>query len=347
VETDYDSLALYNAQGEKLSEAQQEQISERLDDLLAELEELAESLEEDLSLEAAIQQQLAGQKLSPQAQQELNYALTSTIEHEFAADVANLSLFYYDEGELFDGEDVIFPNGYDQIIAGLTKDLAIKLEHPIQQVEYGPDGVRITTSQGVFEAERAVITLPLGVLKQGAVKFSPQLPASKLTAIERLGMGVLNKLYLRFTEPFWDTENDLLGYIPVNKGEWVEWLNLYKYTGQPILLGFNADRYGRQLEAWSDSDIVAAAMGVLRTMYGPSIPEPQAWQVTRWASDPWAGGSYSYLSPGAIPADRETLAQTVGERLFFAGEATLVGYPATVHGALLSGRRAAKEIARL
>ncbi len=345
--TDYDSLALYNAQGKKLSEDQQDQIRQQLYNLLDKLEKAREELDEDISLHEAIQQELAGQNLSPKAKQQLNYALNAVIEHEYAADVADLSLFYYDEGEEFEGEDMLFPNGYDQIMQGLAKDLVVKLEYAVQQIEYGSSGVKISTNQGLFEAERAVITLPLGVLKQGGVKFSPELPGQKLAAIQRVGMGVLNKVYLRFAEPFWDESNDLLGYISPNKGEWSEWLNMYKYTGQPILLGFNAGRYGRQIETWSDKEIVAAAMVALRTMYGQAVPEPQAWLVTRWASDPFAGGSYSYMPPNATPADRETLAQAVAERLFFAGEATSTDYPATVHGALLSGQRAAKEIARL
>ncbi|NJN93924.1 MAG: FAD-dependent oxidoreductase [Anaerolineales bacterium] len=173
------------------------------------------------------------------------------------------------------------------------------------------------------------------------------MPASKTAAIRRLGMGLLNKTYLRFPEAFWDDEHDLLGYIGERKGEWAEWLNIYKYTGQPILLGFNAGRYGRQIEKLSDEQIVGAAMNTLRAIYGNDVPDPTASLITRWASDPLAGGSYSYLPPGATEADREALAEPVAERLFFAGEATASDYPATVHGALLSGRRAAAEIGEL
>lgn len=88
-------------------------------------------------------------------------------------------------------------------------------------------------------------------------------------------------------------------------------------------------------------------MTVLRTIYGNSIPKPTGWLRTRWAADPFAGGSYSYRPPGATSADHEALAKPVGQQLFFAGEATIRGHSATVHGALLSGRRAAKQIARL
>lgn len=75
------------------------------------------------------------------------------------------------------------------------------------------------------------------------------------------------------------------------------------------------------------------------------FPEPIAWAVSRWSQDPFALGAYSFLAVGASSDDREALAAPVAGRLFFAGEATHVDFPATVHGALLSGRRAAAEVA--
>lgn len=65
---------------------------------------------------------------------------------------------------------------------------------------------------------------------------------------------------------------------------------------------------------------------------------------TRWAADPFALGSYSFLPVGATPADRAALAAPIQDRLLLAGEATWVDAPATVHGALLSGRRAAEVL---
>lgn len=130
-----------------------------------------------------------------------------------------------------------------------------------------------------------MITLPLGVLKQGNVLFNPPLPSTKSASISRLNMSVLNKCYLRFSRVFWDSQPDLLGYVNSARGQWCEWLNMYHYTNQPVLLGFNAGTYGEQLEAQSDSAIAASAMIVLRKIYGKSIPDPIGVRVTRWKSD--------------------------------------------------------------
>jgi monoamine oxidase len=191
------------------------------------------------------------------------------------------------------------------------------------------------------------VTLPQGVLKAGYVTFSPALPEEKLRAIERMRMGILNKVYLRFPRIFWPEEPDMLGYVSERKGEWTEWLNIAHYTGQPVLLAFNAADYGRAIEDLTDDEIVAAAMATLRTMFGDDIPEPEAALITRWGADPYAHGSYSFMALGANPDHYDDLAAPVGGRVFFAGEATSADFAATVHGAYLSGLRAAEEILAL
>lgn len=157
-------------------------------------------------------------------------------------------------------------------------------------------------------------------------------------------MSVLNKCYLRFPNAFWHPRAHLLGYVNAARGQWSEWLNIYRYTGQPVLVGFNAGNFGEQLETLSDEAITDSAMKVLRTIYGATIPDPTGVRITRWKSDPFTRGSYSHIPPGASGKDYDALAASVDGRLFFAGEATSRIYPGTVHGAWLAGRKAAREI---
>ncbi len=88
-------------------------------------------------------------------------------------------------------------------------------------------------------------------------------------------------------------------------------------------------------------------MRILRTVFGERVPEPTEVAVTRWHTDPFAIGSYSYVPVGGSSDDFEVLSRPVGDRLFFAGEATIVDHSGTVHGAYLSGLREAERIARL
>lgn len=345
--TDYDSMALYDSDGRRLPPAELEEIYEQFQRIFGAVEEQAEALDDDISIQQAVNTALAAVTFEAGDVRRLDYALNAVIEQEYAADVAELSLLSFGQDEEFDGGDVLFPGGYDQIINAMAEGLDVRLNQKVRRIAYDAESVTVTTNQAEFEADRVVITLPLGVLQQGTVEFSPALPAEKREAINNLGMGLLNKVYLRFDEVFWPTDTDLLGYISEKKGEWAEWLNIYKYTGQPILLAFNAADYGRRLEQLADNQIIVAAMDTLRRLFGPSIPNPTAWLITRWAADPFAGGSYSFLPVDAVGDDYDTLAKPVAERLFFAGEATHRKYPATVHGAFLSGLREAERIARL
>lgn len=349
--TDYENHWLYNTKGKLVKDGDQDELEDQLDDVLEELDQLRADMDEgdeaDLSLEDALEVVLAHWKLSAPQRQRLNYAIAAEIEHEYAADCRELSCYYWDEGEVFEGDDCYLPEGYDQLLQRLATGLDIRLNCVVQQVAYSASGVQVMCDQETVTGDRAIITLPLGVLKSGAVTFAPALPAAKQKAIQRLGMGSLNKLVLRFPRVFWEQEAEILGYVPPAKGEWVEFYNLYPITQQPILVGFNAGRYSRKLEQQSDEETIAAAMQVLRTLYGKAVPAPAAALITRWNTDPFAQGAYSFIAQNASPEDYDALAQPMGDRLFFAGEATSRQYAATVHGALLSGWREADRIQNL
>ena len=189
-----------------------------------------------------------------------------------------------------------------------------------------------------------MVTVPLGVLKKGAIVFTPALPPAKQRAIDDLGMGVLNKTCLLFDDIFWPPDVDLIGYVGARPGRWAETVSLYPYTRQPILMMFNAGAYAVRTEAMADAEIVSEALAALVDIYG-SVPPPKDALVTRWRSDPWSYGSYSYVPVGSSFAQYAELAAPIDGRVFLAGEATHEEYPATVHGAFLSGVRAARRIA--
>jgi monoamine oxidase len=201
------------------------------------------------------------------------------------------------------------------------------------------------TSQGELAAPKVVVTIPLGVLQAGGIVFEPALSAAKQHALERLGMGVLDKCYLRFAAPFWrDDDTDWIGRVSETPGEWAEYLNLQRALGQPILLAFHAADQARALERLDDAQTVDAALAALRTCYGGRVSAPTGHLVTRWAADPFARGSYSFIRPGGSPRDREALAAPIGATVFFAGEATETAHPATVRGAYESGLRVAAQV---
>ncbi|GIK75480.1 MAG: amine oxidase [Chloroflexota bacterium] len=348
--TNYANNQLFDTDGAEASAALEEDVEALFDAVMEAVEEIRAARQDngqpDISLGAAIASAADDLGLSAIQRRRLNFAVNTTIEHEFAADVSQLSLYHWDEGEAYRGGDVIFANGYDQIATALADGLTIRTGVAVTRIGYTASSVAVSTTAGEFSADYAVITVPVGVLQQGAIEFAPTLPAAKQQAIARLGSGVLNKTFLIFPQRFWERAPELLNYISVEKGRWCEALNLAHYGDKPVLLWFNAGEYGAALEALNDAEITAAAMATMRTIYGDAIPAPEAVHVTRWLSDPFARGAYSSLAVGATPDDRATLAAPVAGRLFFAGEATHRNYPSTVHGAYLSGLEAASSIAQ-
>jgi hypothetical protein len=100
-----------------------------------------------------------------------------------------------------------------------------------------------------------------------------------------------------------------------------------------------------QAEEESDEDLVQEMTTLLsRIHHEEQLPDPVHAIVTRWGKDPFALGSYSFVGPEATGEDYDILGKPVDNKVFFAGEATCRTHPATVHGAYMSGLRAANQV---
>ena len=343
-ETDYDSTILFGPNGEWVDDDTYAEIALMYQDFQKYRWEFAETVDQDTSIKAAEDSFVKVRNLSEEQQNYLRFYINTELEHAESADASDLSL-WTDIGKEIFGLEVLFPKGYIQILETLVDGLDIKLEHIVSKVEYDDQSVIVTTNQGTFDAKYVISTLPIGVLKAGDVEFSPPLPAAKQQAIDRIGMGVLNKLYLLFDDMFWD-DVTLIVHVSPDGGPMWEFYNLNDF-GKPILLGFTTGDHARQLEQLSDDEIVNDAMNILEKMYGDETLQPIDYVRTKWASDPFAKGAYSYSHVGVTEADYTALAAPVMGRVFFAGEATYIDYTATVNGAYLSGLREAERIQNL
>lgn len=346
--TNYNNSVVYDTAGELLDSNSSQEMSELFEQITAIVEN---DSEEDQTLADVIQASSLWQSLDSRQQQLVLHLINTTIEHEFSGSYNELSAYNLDDAEGYSGGDVIFPSGYGQLTDFLASGLDIRLNQIVQRISYSAQGVVVSSSQGEFSADRVVVTLPIGVLKAGQVIFEPELPQVKQEAISAMGSGLLNKLFLRFPHTFWENNKEIINWVSEEHGRWNEWLNVAFYVDKPVLLGFNAADYARKTESWSDEEIVEDAMAVLRTIYGSDTPQPEDWQLTRWSQDPFALGSYSFNGVfDGVPASiesRQALAQSIDQRLFFAGEAASEDFPSTVHGAYQSGLLAAEEIAAL
>jgi len=305
----------------------------------------------------------------------------ANLEFANATPLTNLSLKHWDQddGFAFTGSHLTVRNGYSCVPVALSEGLDIKLNTAVRQVRYSGAGCEVTTYNArnntnpiTYKADAVLCTLPLGVLKQaiapnqtGApnmVSFNPPLPDWKSQAIQRLGYGNLNKVVLCFDRIFWDNSSNLFGHVgstTASRGELFLFWNLYK---APVLLALVAGEAAAIMENVSDDVIVGRCIAVLKGIFGTTnVPTPKETVVTRWRADPWSRGSYSYVSTGSSGNDYDILATPIipgnpakgnandmiknPPRVFFGGEHTIRNYPATVHGALLSGLREAGRIA--
>lgn len=260
-------------------------------------------------------------------------------------DLGKVTLRYYEDDDPFVGGDALFRKGYRELIEDLAEGVDVLLGHRVMHVTYGEQGCVVTTDQGDFEANRVVVTLPLGVLKKGEVTFSPALPDDKQGAIEALGMGTLNKIAVRFERSFWGKETVLAKLSgPHRFAGWM--LNLEAFVDAPVLVGFMTHPPAHVGVQKSDEETLDDFLTDLEACFGDAVEQVESYVVTRWQEDEWAYGAYSHVPVGSSGVCYDDLARTVDDVLYFAGEATHRDHPATAHGAAMSGLRVAEEILR-
>lgn len=265
------------------------------------------------------------------------------VEEQCGAWIGDLDAHGLDE-DAIDGDEVIFPRGYDELPRRIAAGVDVRLAHPVRSVRRVDDGWTVDTDHGAFTADDVVVTVPLGVLQSGAIGFDPPLPQRASDSVARLGMGVFNKIFLQFPHRFWTEGTYVIRALGEAGERWHSWYDVSAISGIPTLLTFAAGPLGRHLETWPDAAIVADCVRALRALYVDAVGDPVASWVTRWGDDDCSLGSYSHLPIGASHRDHDALAGPFSGGLRFAGEATWGDEPATVGAAYASGHRAAESI---
>jgi monoamine oxidase len=338
----YDRWATYDATGRRIDVSALEDTCIALID---QAREQSEDLNSDVSLRQAIEASPDWIALSPEERTAMRMIIVTRIEHEYSGDWSRLSAWSFDGDEAFNGGDILLNQGFGPIVAHLADGLDIRLSKVVTEINPLAQGVEVLTKDARHLAQHVIVTLPLGVLKAGDVRFGMGLAPTRQAAINRLEVGLLNKCWLRFDRVFWPPEPDMINFLGPETALWAEWMNGFRVTGQPLLVGFNAGRVAEAMEGLDDRETTASALRALRAIFGSAVPDPLGSQITRWRKDPFAHGAYSFVPVGASPQDRRALAGADWDgRLWFAGEATSATQSASAHGALISGRQAAAAL---
>ena len=331
--------------------------------ILARVMNGARDLREDISVEAFLMR--LGD--APLAQRERAYA-RMLVEGFDAADPRRAStLAIADEWCAGEGgqlaEQFRFFGGYARLMRTLHGMLdpgrvAVRLSTPVHAIRRDRHGVHVeavspTGAALEIHARAALVTIPVGVLNAGTVRFDPPLPALTRDALECLIMGPVVKLVLCFRTAFWET---------LHGGRYRDGAFFHRKDASfpsfwamlplrvPILVAWAGGPKADALAGFEQPALVETALNDLQTLFGRDADPRDALTsayVHDWIRDPYSLGAYSYVAVGGVNA-RAHFAAPVDGTLFFAGEAAVAAREAgTVAGALQSGERAAGEVVRV
>ncbi|KAI3428576.1 hypothetical protein D9Q98_007398 [Chlorella vulgaris] len=281
----------------------------------------------------------------------------ANLEYGCSARLEEISAQHWNQDEDqggFGGAHCMVVDGYDAVFKALAAALgdSIQLNTPVVEVLEQDEGksMKVVAQGGAeFACDAVVVTVPLGVLKAGSIRFVPELPGWKQDAIRKLGFGDLNKVVLEFPSVFWDDAVDYFGAAgeptAESRGRYFMFWNFRRFSGANTLAALVSGASARAVEGVSTEQLRDECLEVLRRVHpGKEVPEPTAYTASQWASEPYSRGSYSYVAVGASGLQYDQLAQPIGQRLLFAGEHTAREHPDTVGGAMLSGLREAARV---
>lgn len=254
---------------------------------------------------------------------------------------STLDSFHFDDS----GEDLVIPKGYGRLLEHYARDVPVRLTTPVSRVRWGGPGVTVETPAGSLTARAVVVAVPSSIIAQGALVFSPYLPVEVLEAHHHLPLGLMNKVALKFRREVFPAEATEV--IRVRRGDLRGMGHLTRLWGEKICVASAAGALAHELEAAGEQAAIDYALEELAGMLGGDVRKQfDKGAATAWSSDPFSRGAYSHCLPGRFGA-REILTRPLAGRIVFAGEHTEQSAYGTLHGAHLSGLRAARQALEL
>lgn len=241
------------------------------------------------------------------------------------------------------GGDWPVRDGLGRMMTGLGADMQVSLNTIAEEIDWSArHHVTARTNRGTVTARTALITVSIGILQSGLVKFRPALPAATVSAIDSFSPGIANRVALHF-------DRDVFGDAPSNftivNGD-TEPLAIHIPTfGFNYVVGQTGGRYAGHLTRAGQKAATDYVLDRVAAVFGNGIRKHLVRSiVSAWETDPWVLGAYASIKPGHFGA-RQRLAEPIENRLFFAGEAVGMPMVATCGGAYLSGAQAIGRVA--
>jgi len=241
--------------------------------------------------------------------------------------------------------NLAMPNGFGLFIQQIVHqhNLSVQLNTIVTRIDTSSSDsmVRIyTNDERIFLCKYVLVTIPLGCLKAHSIEFQPNLPQWKQSAIDTMGFGLSDKIFLQFPFVFWDSK----------------WTSIFCTSDRFRFFLFRPDfcmiqiklaaRVALEIEEKNEQETIDEVMILLRVIFSDrQVPEPTRFLITKWDQDQFSKGSYSNFAVGADQKTLMDLARECNDRIHWAGEHTNYnGTIGCVDSAFESGQREAKRI---
>lgn len=244
--------------------------------------------------------------------------------------------------------NALVKEGLGALVAQFAKGLPVQTGTVVTGVDWSGTGVTVRTQRGDIRAQAVIVTVSTGVMSARSIRFTPDLPADVWQAFDDLPMGLLTKIALqtdgaRFGLP----ENAFVTRavdepLPAKAAFFLSFP-----AGYDLCVGFVGGSRAWEIEKAGEDAAISFATDQLASMLGSDIRRHiRKGRMTKWGSNPWTRGAYAAARPGRHKA-RAMLSDTLGDRVFFTGEALGGAYPALLSGAHISGEAAARQAAKI
>ena len=268
-----------------------------------------------------------------------------------ARDLDNFSTYddnvnWYDSGN----GDGLCREGYGTLLAYYRKDVPVKLNTIVSEIKWGGKGVQVVTNKGTINAKACIVTTSVGVLKAEKIKFTPALPSRKIKALDGISMTYSNRVLMQLKKKFYRAKkikNDTWFNTKCNSNGAKSPKTYYgslKMGGSNVSLFGMSGQFAKDLGDEGDEAMIDFILNDLKSTFGSKFYKKYfiKAKAIAWSKNPFTLGAYTGAIPGKAKNLRRELKMPVGDRIFFAGEATALAF-STVHGADRSGKRAATE----
>ncbi|MES2178558.1 MAG: NAD(P)/FAD-dependent oxidoreductase [Gemmatimonadota bacterium] len=245
------------------------------------------------------------------------------------------------------GDEFLIPSGLGNFIRDLADGVCVELSTPVKEISWGEKwGVQVTTKFNTpIRAKTAIITSSVGVLAQGAIKFTPGLDPAYEAAFSGLKMETLSKVFFQFgPDVNFGVPNINSMCVPLTTSVEVPFINA-RLWGENIAMMLAVGQLAERLESEGEDAVIDFALATMSSIFNTPLDRSMVVAMAHhsWLNDEWARGCTSYAPPGAVPF-RKQLATPINDQVYFAGEAVSLYAHSSVHGAYETGAAAARKI---